>query len=65
MLPIAGLNRRWSNPVATQTSPIEAFFAANPTDARVVRIVKLLDKPVTGGGKLGKLIGALMREEGL
>jgi hypothetical protein len=50
---------------------IEAFCKANPADKRVVQIMKLLDQPLDRSpslrswGRLGKLIGTLMREEGL
>lgn len=40
------------------------FCNENPTDRRVVRLVKLLDKPVSLNGNLGKLIGELSREVG-
>lgn len=46
-------------------SKFEAFCAANPTDPRVARIAKLAEKPLSINGTLGKLIGQLMREEGL
>jgi hypothetical protein len=40
----------------------ETFLAANPTDPRVVRIVKLLDKPLGLNSKVGQLIGQLIGE---
>jgi hypothetical protein len=46
-------------------SKFEAFLAANPTNPRVVRITKLADGPLRLNSKLGKLVGELMREEGL
>ena len=46
---------------------LEAYFAANPTDPRVIRILKLNAKPLSQGNmrtwnELGRLIGTLLRE---
>jgi hypothetical protein len=50
------------------TTALEAFCKANPSDKRVVRITKLMNKPIGSmysWTNLGKQIGQLMREEGL
>lgn len=41
---------------------LEKFIAANPTDPRVVRLLKMMDKPLTHANRCGRLIGELMRE---
>ena len=41
---------------------LEKFIEANPTDPRVVRVLKLANKPMTLHGSFGRLVGELMRE---
>lgn len=35
----------------------KTFIAANPTDPRVVRILKMLDGPMSLNSKVGKMVG--------
>jgi hypothetical protein len=44
------------------TEALVQFCQSNPTDRRVIRLVKLLDEPMSINGNLGKLIGELSRE---
>lgn len=41
---------------------LEKFIAANPTDPRVVRLLKMMNKPITYSSRCGRLAGELMRE---
>lgn len=43
---------------------LEKFIEANPTDPRVVRVLKLMNKPLSMNGALGKALGELMRVAG-
>lgn len=45
-------------------SKFEQFLANNPKDPRVVKLLELANQPLSINGKLGKLIGELMREVG-
>lgn len=44
------------------TSNLIKFIETNPSDPRVVRIMKLANKPLSLNGKLGRLMGELSRE---
>lgn len=44
------------------TTALIQFCETNPTDRRVIRLMKLLNKPMSLNGNLGKLIGELSRE---
>jgi len=41
---------------------LEKFIAANPTDRRVVRLLKMMNKPIGMNSRCGRLAGELMRE---
>jgi len=41
---------------------LEKFIEANPTDPRVVRLLKMMSKPLTHSNRCGRLAGELMRE---
>jgi hypothetical protein len=53
-------------PLALENDEMSAdwikFIEENPSDPRVVRILKLADQPLTPEGKLGRLIGELARD---
>jgi len=42
---------------------LEKFIAANPTDPRVVRLLKMMNKPLSAhSSRCGRLVGELMME---
>ena len=43
-------------------SSLEKFIALNPTDKRVIRVVKAMNKPLSPSSNIGRTIGELMRE---
>lgn len=41
---------------------LEKFIEANPTDKRVVRLLKMMERPLAYSNRCGRLAGELMRE---